>query len=251
MEGIQSMQSSEIVAHAVTLLAPLASGGAAVAQGVATRALGDLVSQRLQRDGHARAWQAFRAGPGSDDALRRLLYQAVSQDDVFRQDLEAAVAAALGERAGGTGPGTINLSGSGQAQIGNRGDAITGSSRVATRGSSYHEGDVYNSTRTKVTHKKNHAGAFVALAVVAILVVVFLIKLLTAAGGSGLTAGSTCQQFLNADPQTQQQALVDIAMSKGIGGFGSPLALPEIQYECSSEPTMTLGALVERDKGEF
>jgi hypothetical protein len=37
-----------------------------------------------------------------------------------------------------------------------------------------------------------------------------------------LAASSTCQQFLNADDQTEQQALVDIAAWKGIGGFGSP-----------------------------
>jgi hypothetical protein len=45
------------------------------------------------------------------------------------------------------------------------------------------------------------------------------------AASAGLTASSTCQQFLNVDEQTEQQALVDIAESKGIGGFGSPLAL--------------------------
>lgn len=245
------MQSSDTVAQAVTLLAPLAAGGAAVAQGVAVKVLGDVVSQRLRRDGQASAWEEFRAHPQNGYALRHYLQQIASQDAEFRRELEAAVAAALSERSSGGGPRTINLTGSGQAQIGDRGDTITGS-RVASRGSSYHEGHVYNTTRNRVTHKKNHFGVLAVIAVIAVIAVVLLIKgLAAAAGGSGLSASSTCTQFLNADEQTQQQALVNIALSKGIGGFGSPLALPEIQYECSSLPTMTLGALIERDKGEF
>jgi hypothetical protein len=249
---MQDMQSSEAVAQAMALLAPLAAGGANVAQGIAVKVLGDMVAQRLQRDGHAGAWQEFRSNPQNDSLLRHLLQQTLSQDAEFRGEFEAAVAAARREKPRAPGQSTITITGSGDAQIGDRGDTVNGG-RVATRGSSYHEGHVYNTTRNRVTHKKNHAGVFVGLGLVAILVLVLIIKGLSAAqgGGSGLTASSTCQQFLNDDEQTQQQALVDVAMSKGIGGFGSPLALPEIQYECSSTPTMTLGAIVERDKGEF
>jgi hypothetical protein len=245
------MQSSDVVAQAVALLTPLAAGGATIARGVAVNVLREMVSQRLQRDGHAGAWQEFRNNPKNDSLMRHLLQQAAGQDAEFCKRLEVAVAAAVREQRPGTaGPSMINLTGSGHAQIGDRGDAISGT-RVASRGSSYHEGHVYNTTRNRVTHKKNRAGAFVAIAVVAVVLVVLLIKGIAATQGGGLTASSTCQNFLNADAQTQRQSLVDIALSKGIGGFGSPLALPEIQYECSSEPSMTLGAIVERDKGEF
>jgi hypothetical protein len=246
------MQSSDAVAQAVALLAPLAAGGATIARGVAVNVLGEMVSQRLQRDGHAGVWQEFRNNPQNDSLMHHLLQQAAGQDAEFCKRLEAAVTAASHEQHPGTaGPSVINLTGSGHAQIGDRGDAISGT-RVASRGSSYHEGHVYNTTRNRVTHKKNRAGVFVAIAVVAVVLVVLLIKGIAATqGGGGLIASSTCQNFLNADEQTQQQSLVDIALSKGIDGFGSPLALPEIQYECSSEPSMTLGAIVERDKGEF
>jgi hypothetical protein len=243
------MQSSDAVAQAVTLLAPLAAKGTVIAQGVAVKVLGDMVAQRLQRDGQAKAWQDFRSNPQNDSLLRHLLEQALSQDAEFRGRFEAAVAEASRERPRAAGTNTINSSGPGTAQIG---DNITGG-RAATHGGSYHEGHNYNATRNRVTHKKGQAGVFVAIAVVAAVIVlaVVLVNALGSSQGSALTAGSTCQQFLNADDQTQQQALVNIALSKGIGGFGSPLALPEIQYECSSEPTMTMGAIVERDRNEF
>lgn len=112
----------------------------------------------------------------------------------------------------------------------------------------------------RVSNKKvSHGGLYMVLAVVAIVIVVALVKVVpavvdkveTLAKGNTITADSTCQQFLDADEATEQQALVDIAMSKGIAGFGSPLALPEIRYECSSTPNMKIGDVVTRDAHEF
>ena len=246
------MQSTEVVTQAISLLAAAASRGANVAQGVATRALGDLVAARMRRDGQGAAWEEFKRNPQNDSLTRHLLTQAALRDTEFRNDLTKAVAAALKAQVPSSGQQSITITGPGNAQIGNRGDSIR-NSRVATRGGSYHEDN-------RVSNKKS-AGAFVTLGVVALVVVVVVVGVLAAkvvptliskaTQGEGLTAGSTCQQFLNADEQTEQQALVDIAMSKGIGGFGSPLALPEIRFECSSEATMTLGALIERDRNEF
>jgi hypothetical protein len=251
------MQPSEAVAHAVTLIAPMAAGGANIAQGVAVRVLGDMVAERLRRDGHASAWKEFQRTPQNDSLVRHLLQQALTQDTDFRSKfIEVLQEASREHPRNSGGQQTINITGTGEAQIGDRGDTIT-DSRVASRGGTYHEGDIHNAG-DRITHKKSNAGAFVVLAVVALVVIgigVLITKgVLGAMHGSrdsGLTASSTCQQFLNTDEQTEQQALVDIAMSKGIGGFGSPLALPEIRYECSSEPTMTMGAIIERDKGQY
>lgn len=250
------MQVSEAVAQAVALMAPIAARGVNVAQGVAVRVLGDMVAERLRRDGHASAWEEFKRNPQDNSLVRHLLQKALSQDADFRSKFAEALQAASRESPRNSGQQTINITGSGEAQIGDRGDTIT-DSRVATRGGTYHEGDIHNAG-DRVTNKKSNAKVFVVLAVVAVVVVglgILIVKGLSGAlNGSrdaGLTASSTCQQFLNTDQQTEQQALVDIAISKGIGGFGSPLALPEIRYECSSEPTMTMGAIVERDKGQY
>ena len=114
--------------------------------------------------------------------------------------------------------------------------------------------------RDNITNKKvSHGGLYMVLAVVAIVIVIALVKVVpvvvnkveTLAKGNSITADSTCQQFLDVDEATEQQALVDIAMSKGIAGFGSPLALPEIRYECSSTPNMKIGDVVTRDAHEF
>jgi len=251
------MQSSDVVAQALTLLATVGTSGASVAQGVATRVLGDMVAERLRRDGHASAWEDFSRTPQNDSLVRHLLQQALQQDADFRIRFGKAVLAATDESPRNSGHQSIHIAGPGQAQIGNRGDTIAGS-RVATRGGSYHEGDIHNQSN-RVTHKKSNAGAYVAIAVVAVVIIIGLGALLSKgvpallkhSPNGGLTASSTCQQFLNYDEQTEQQAMVDIAVSKGIGGFGSPLALPEIRYECSSEPAMTIGALIERDRGNF
>ncbi len=246
------MQPSEAVAQAVALIAPIAAGGANIAQGLAVKVLGDLMVERLRRDGHASAWEEFRRNPQNNSLVRHLLQQALSQDADFRDRFAKALQEASHENPRNSGQQTINVADSGEAQIGDRGDTIT-DSRVATRGSTYHE-EIHNAG-DRVTHKKSNATAFVVLAVVALVIIGLGILIassnLKGSHDGGLTASSTCQQFLNTDEQTEQQALVDIAMSKGIGGFGSPLALPEIRYECSSEPTMTMGAIVERDKGQY
>lgn len=250
------VQLSELVSDAVPLLASVVSQGVPVAQGVATRLLGDMVADRFARTGHGSAWEDFKQSPQNDSLTRHLLQQMLRDDPGFRVRFESALQAALAEQKRKPGSHSIHITGSGQAQIGDRGDSFN-NSRVATRGGTYREGDVHNQ-HNRVTNKKGSAGAVVVLAVVAIVViglVVLLVKgvpaLLNRMHDGGLTASSTCQQFLNTDEQTEQQALVDIAMSKGIGGFGSPLALPEIRYECSSTPGMTLGAIVERDKGQY
>jgi hypothetical protein len=251
------VQSSDVVGQAFGILAAVASGGAGVAQGVATRVLGDMVAERLRRDGHASAWDDFTRTPQNDSLGRHLLQQALQEDADFRVRVGEAVLAAADEKPRNSGQQSIHIAGPGEAQIGDRGDTIA-DSRIATRGGSYHEGDIHNQ-RNRVTHKKSNAGAYVALAVVALVIMIgvgtLLAKgvpaLLRQSRNGGLTASSTCQQFLNYDEQTEQQAMVDIAVSKSIGGFGSPLALPEIRYECSSEPAMTIGAVIERDRGNF
>jgi hypothetical protein len=250
------MQPSGAVAQAVALMAPIAAGGANIAQGVAVRVLGDMVAERLRRDGHAGAWEEFQRNPRNDSLLRHLLQQALSQDAAFSKKFADALQAASRENPRNYGQQLINITGSGEAQIGDREDTFA-DSRVATRGGTYHEGDIHNAG-DRITHKKSNAATFVGLVVAALVVIAIVLvivkglsAILKGSHDGGLTASSTCQQFLNTDEQTEQQALVDIAMSKGIGGFGSPLALPEIRYECSSEPTMTMGAIVERDKGQY
>jgi hypothetical protein len=190
-----------------------------------------MVAERLRQDGHAGVWLDFTHNPYNDQHVRQLLLQAVVRDANFRARFYEAVQAAATEQPRNAGPQIISIGGSGEAQIGDRGDTIQGS-RIAARGSTYHEGDLYKKGN-HITNKKGNPAVLVALSIgflIFIGLIMLFIKgipaLLNTVQSAGLTASSTCRQFLNTDEQTEQQALVDIAMSKGIGGFGSPLALP-------------------------
>lgn len=110
--------------------------------------------------------------------------------------------------------------------------------------------------KSKSSVKKNNPlialGAIAAIVIVVLLLTKVVVPALhNLSADAGLTADSTCLQFLNTDEQTEAQALVDISTSMGYSGWGSPLALPEIRYECSGTPSMTLSAIIRRDGNEF
>jgi hypothetical protein len=236
----------DIAAQAVAIVA---TGASAVAEGVATKLLGDLISDRLHRNGYGQAWSEFQRDPKNDSLVRHLLTEALRQDTEFRMQLERAVRAAAAEVRGSSMPQAVTVTGSSNVQVGNRGDQITGG-RVATRGGIYQEGKhIRNQSKTV----KKNGGAMVGVVVLVVLALLLFIGVKVISGlvkssqNAGLTAGSTCQQFLNTDEDDERQALADIGESYGFSVYSSPLALPEIQYECGSVPTMTLGELIQRD----
>jgi len=68
------MQTSGVAAQTGTILAPVVCGGASVAQGVATRVLGEMISQCLSRSAEGReAWYGSRSNPHDDFLVRHLL----------------------------------------------------------------------------------------------------------------------------------------------------------------------------------
>jgi hypothetical protein len=115
-------------------------------------------------------------------------------------------------------------------------------------------GNVNNSN-----NKKTSSGPAVLGILALVVIAALLVKVVPAVWHTlksdtqdgGLTASSTCQQFLDTDEATEQQAIVDIAMSKNDGGFGSPLALPAIRYSCSAQPRLALGAMIDNYRGQF
>ena len=248
------MEPRVIAAQAVGILTPYlanaAARGTAAAQYVATRVLGDMVAEYIRASGHQREWEQFAGSPRDHGALiRHLLAQSTENDPDFRLRLGAAVRAAAAERTPAGGQ-SITM-GDGQASL--RRDTFGDNNRVATEGGQYteqnvrHQGNVHNT-------RKNDSGRYVLLALGALVVFFLLLKGVPAvmnSVGGGLDANSSCQKFLDTDEGTEQQAMVDIATSKGLDGFGSPLALPEIRYDCSSAPDATLGSIIEREGNSF
>lgn len=241
------MQETDIiVSQAAAILAPVVSAGAGVAQGVATKVLGELISQRLSHsDDGKRAWDGFRADPRNDSLFRFLLSRELDQDGSFRLEVEEAL------RGVGRSPSppvvrqVMDGGGSGNIQVG----GSTG--HVATHGGSIRTSSVQN-TNNKKTSNGGAVVGIVAIVVVVVVLVVFagykvLSGLAKSSKDGGLSGTSTCQQFLNTNEEDERQALADIGISEGFSGYSNPLALPEIQYECGSVPNMTLGALIRRD----
>src|SRR5689334_10551749 len=115
------MQPSEGAAQAVALLASVAAGGVNVAQRVAVRVLGDLVAERLRRDGHENTWEEFKQNPKNDSLVRYLLQKAIMSDASFRTRFDEALSAAVRQAPRNSGQQSISITGSGDAQIGDRG----------------------------------------------------------------------------------------------------------------------------------
>jgi len=239
------MQPIDITTQAVSILAPVVSGGASLAQGVATKVLGEMISQRLCRHQEgAQAWNGFRANPQNDSLVRYLLQLELERDTSFRLQIEEALQKAITEPTVAAVQQAMSRSGSGNVQVGGS------AGRIATNGGSITDNNVQNTTN----HKKSSGGGIGVIAMVLVIVLALVIfgavkivgDLLHSKNG-GLTANSTCQQFLNANENDERQALADIGISEGFSVYSSPLALPEIQYECGGVPSMTLGALIKRD----
>ncbi len=69
---------------------------------------------------------------------------------------------------------------------------------------------------------------------------------LSACGGSGLSASSTCQDFMNAS-QSDQQAIIDkLATQYNKPDYASPLGSPEVPYYCAANPSVTLGQFFQK-----
>lgn len=253
--GEMAVEAVRILTHSMT---SAASGAGEVAQGVATRLLADVVANRLRSRGNEREWESFTRDPRNSSLVEYLLRQAAEEDADFRLSLAEAVRGAKAERPAGVSVNSISVGRDGDAQIGDRRDTYGDHNRVVSGGGSlyegeftqYQDGDTYEGD---VHHGSVGRYALIAVVVLALLLLVFkgIPAVIDDGGGDGLSASSTCKEFLNADQGTESQALVAIATSKGLGGFGSPLALPAIRYECSYHPAESLGTVIEQYKNQF
>jgi hypothetical protein len=70
--------------------------------------------------------------------------------------------------------------------------------------------------------------------------------MLTACGGSGLSASSTCSAFMAASPGAQQQVTDQLAAQYDKPDYATPLGAPEVPYYCASNPNTTLGQFFQK-----
>jgi hypothetical protein len=237
------MNPAELANKTLALLTSTFSHGTVITEGVATRLLGDMVARRLARAGHEGAWKEFENDPKNSALTKTFLLQILHNDHEFRAQLESALASATQESTKNSEQhGVIHNTGSGDAQIGNRGDTIQGSNRVATRGGTYNE-------RARITNKttrKTPGGPAVVVAAAVVVLLAFLLfegatAILHKLEGGSLSGNSTCQDFLSA-PQAEQQAVIQsLATQYDKPDYVTPLGEPEVSYYCASNPSTTLG----------
>jgi hypothetical protein len=70
--------------------------------------------------------------------------------------------------------------------------------------------------------------------------------ILSGCGGSGLSASSSCQDFLSASTQDQDAAVSKLAGELHAPDAVTPLGRPNVNYLCANEPNMTLGDAVSK-----
>jgi len=63
----------------------------------------------------------------------------------------------------------------------------------------------------------------------------------TSCQGAGLSASSTCKDFLGASASDQQQVVSQLAGQYDKPDFATPLGEPDVPYYCASNPNVTLG----------
>lgn len=68
---------------------------------------------------------------------------------------------------------------------------------------------------------------------------------LTSCGGAGLSADSSCKDFLNASVEDQDQAVSSIAGDLEAANAVTPLGRPNVNYLCANDPDKTLGEAIE------
>lgn len=220
------MQSTDIAAQAVAILGSVIAGGATIVQGVTTKIIGDLVSERLRRDGHEDAWSEFLKDPQNNSLVRHLIREAVQQDQGFRKDLEIALQGAAGEVREAAAQRVVDIKDSNNVQLG-IGNTIT------------------NSIRKRIINRRG-GGAVVVALVALVLSVKFIGEGSNPPKDGGLSANSTCHQLLNADSEVQRQALADIGISEGLPGYSGPFSYWTVDGACGSQPNAKIGVLIKQ-----
>ncbi|NDU71039.1 hypothetical protein GWI34_00150 [Actinomadura sp. DSM 109109] len=232
------MHANELATTAVVVLAaelPGLADGAVRARGDAALAdLYDLVRGRLVREGRQSAFAAYTADPRNNALVQDVLRQAAETDGAFAAALRDAVGRAHRSAPSSSSSSSANL----------RFDSFRGFVGSVTAAGR----DIVNNDQKNTTV---NTGGLVLLAAGAIAAVLVFVLLARAVTGDAVTADSTCAEFLDADAETQQHAIVRIARDKGVGGAGSPLAPPAIRYSCSSEPDSKVGDVIARFRGQF
>ena len=84
------------------------------------------------------------------------------------------------------------------------------------------------------------------MAILLLVLGVTCILIIGGCGGSGLSASSTCQDFMSASPEEQEEAISKLSSEFNTPETATPLGRPNVPYACASEPDLTLEEYFQR-----
>ena len=76
-----------------------------------------------------------------------------------------------------------------------------------------------------------------------------IVQSVTGSSAATITQDSTCAEYLGQDGATRDAAIKRVGLELGVRGVGSPLMMPEVDYECGNSPTLSFGTVVGRQHG--
>jgi hypothetical protein len=237
---VTTPETTDLAGTAIERLTPYLPGAATGApwerERAAAEPLYDAIANRLRALDEGTALDEFVQQPQNNSLVRRLLTTAVGEDPAFAEELATAVRATPAAPAPAAAVRTAQAS----TPIGVRSaDAAGPDDPIDNAGG-----------RTRTRRPAGLLIGLVALAVVAALVCVAgRVILSDLRSGNGLTAESSCEEFLRAPKEEQSGAIEEIGLAKGVADLDSPMARPAIAEICTAQPAARLGDVVEKFRG--
>jgi hypothetical protein len=234
----------DVAAQAISALTPflpaIVTGVVDTAEDVAAKTLYTLITEAFRRIGDQSRWDAYTKNPHDSAVVTRVLAAALRGNPEIAQEIERTVTEMNERRTDQRG-----------ASVGGDGNIVGGD----YASDSHNTSNSHNRTTSNSNNQTRHYGGILAVVAVIAVVAIFAIwggsKVYESIKGSGLSANSTCAEFLQADQQEELTAIRKIGVAEGVAGVGSPLALPAISYSCSGAPDARLGDIIAKFKGQF
>jgi hypothetical protein len=227
---------ADLAAAAIAALTPylraIGNGAVRTAGSVAARALYGLIEEAFDAVGEKSTWDEYAGDPQDPITVEQILAALLRGNRVLARDIEKAVR---------------NVTDNSNWQI----SANQSHARVGGNGSIVGGNQTNNRNSGNTRHSYGGVVAVVAVVIVAIAAIWGGKAVYDAVKSSGLGAGSSCSEFLQADQQDELAAIRKIGVDEHVAGVGSPLALPAISYDCSGEPSARLGDVVAKFRGQF
>lgn len=83
---------------------------------------------------------------------------------------------------------------------------------------------------------------WIRLVSIAASIGIVLISVVGCSGG--ITAATSCADYLRADSHTRDQAVKTIGLDVGASGAGNPMAVLNVDYECGQRPSVAVGKVI-------